>query len=356
MTYVCTYIYIYVHENVESRIGTEYVEGIHRTHMKVYLCVFVREMCTYRLVTIINIAASSLYPAYRFFTAWSESGEIDFSLIASSVKNMASSCLGPDLVASLTATCSCFAKAKDVADQAQGKFDEGKEAADQIKDNILDTPFVSMAEDAYEQAKNMKEGVVDEVQEMSGETKKISAMAKKRKFARNEGGGDAEEEDDEEEGEEEEDNGEKEIEEEEEEKESQFFGDLSSLAMSAGVMAAGAAAYVGCRSLAFLRTQDKTPKTLLPPAMQEIEEVQQTSEDSNTVSMERDLAHFVQYSTTPPLCTVTTGVQPHREDRLSPALSGALVYTQAHDPGAATATDSSPLPSQKKKSDRRVAI
>lgn len=123
------------------------------------------------LIMIINVAASSIYPVHRFFNAWSESGEIDFNLMINGIKKMAEQCLGPEVVASLFATCSCLGKVKDVADQAQEKINEAKEV-------LRDTGIPDMAENFYTTAKDAKEQVFDEAREIVGEGSRIKTESK----------------------------------------------------------------------------------------------------------------------------------------------------------------------------------
>ena len=82
------------------------------------------------LIIIANAAAGGLYPLYRFVTAWAECGDIDFNFITSSIKSGAEKCLGPEVVASLLASCVCLSKAKDKADEAEGEVRRLRATAD----------------------------------------------------------------------------------------------------------------------------------------------------------------------------------------------------------------------------------
>ena len=97
-----------------------------------------------------NAAASGLYPIWRFFNAWSESGEIDFSFIGGYLKSAAEKCLGPEIVASLIGCFGCLASAKEYADTAQEERDiasASAESTSHIMDNVreISTERVSVS-------------------------------------------------------------------------------------------------------------------------------------------------------------------------------------------------------------------
>ena len=102
------------------------------------------------MVMMINLVASSMYPVYRFFTAWSESREIDFNSSSNSIKEMAETCLPKELIDSLMRTFSCLGKIKDLGD----------------------TQVVRMVEDVYAEVTTLKEEVLhtaDEFQKGASE-------------------------------------------------------------------------------------------------------------------------------------------------------------------------------------------
>lgn len=70
--------------------------------------------------------------ANRFFTAWSESGDIEFMFIVNSVRSAADSCLGPGLAASLLAVCPCLVKVKGAAE----KVKEVQEAVNNVREQV----------------------------------------------------------------------------------------------------------------------------------------------------------------------------------------------------------------------------
>jgi len=172
------------------------------------------------LVMMINLVASCMYPVYRFFTAWSESGEIDMKSISSSIKEIAEACLPKELIDSLVGTCSCLGKIKDLGD----------------------TEIVKMVEDVYAEVATLKEEVLDEVVDTAGELQGGAQELRRemKRGLRNRAEGDEEVQEEEED---EEESGEDEI--EEEENGSKLFNDMLVFGIgAAGVLAATTAAYV----------------------------------------------------------------------------------------------------------------
>ena len=88
------------------------------------------------LIIFANAAAGGLYPLYRFLTAWAESGDIDFGFITSSIQSGAEKCLGPEVVASLLASCACLRKAKETADEAEAKVRRLRATAEEMRDEV----------------------------------------------------------------------------------------------------------------------------------------------------------------------------------------------------------------------------
>eukprot|EP00802_Teleaulax_amphioxeia_P010886 Tamp_10916.p1 GENE.Tamp_10916~~Tamp_10916.p1 ORF type:complete len:380 (-),score=40.48 Tamp_10916:614-1753(-) len=107
------------------------------------------------LIIFANAAAGGLYPLYRFVTAWAESGAIDFSFIANSIKSGAEKCLGPEVVASLVASCTCLSKAKEKADIAEAEVRRLRTNVDDMRQHEL----VSTAEGRYNDASEAKKQV-----------------------------------------------------------------------------------------------------------------------------------------------------------------------------------------------------
>jgi len=108
------------------------------------------------LIIFANAAAGGLYPLYRFVTAWAESGDIDFSFIADSIKSGAEKCLGPEVVASLLASCACLRQAKEKADQAEAEVRRLRATADEIVTEMRQHELVSTAESRYNDAAEAK--------------------------------------------------------------------------------------------------------------------------------------------------------------------------------------------------------
>jgi hypothetical protein len=105
------------------------------------------------LVMMINLVASCMYPVYRFFTAWSEGGEIDMKSISSSIKEIAETCLPKQLIDSFLGTCSCFGKIKDLGD-VYAEAATLKEVLDEVVDSAGE-----IQEGAQELRREMKRGV-----------------------------------------------------------------------------------------------------------------------------------------------------------------------------------------------------
>ena len=68
---------------------------------------------------------------YKFFNAWSESGEIDFSFVKENVFKCFEFFMGTELAASLLGTCGCLRKIKDAADEVREHIDE-------VKTNVME--------------------------------------------------------------------------------------------------------------------------------------------------------------------------------------------------------------------------
>ena len=107
------------------------------------------------LIMIANAAAGVLYPLYRFMTAWAESGDIDFNFITSSIKSGAEKCLGPEVVASLLASCACLSKAKEKVDEAEAEVRRLRATAEEMRQHEL----VSTAEGRYNDAAEAKKQI-----------------------------------------------------------------------------------------------------------------------------------------------------------------------------------------------------
>ena len=89
------------------------------------------------LIIFANAAAGGLYPLYRFLTAWAESGDIDFNFITSSIKSGAEKCFGPEVVASLLASCACLYEAKKRADEAEAEVRSVRATAEEMRQHEL---------------------------------------------------------------------------------------------------------------------------------------------------------------------------------------------------------------------------
>ena len=119
------------------------------------------------LIIFANAAAGGLYPLYRFVTAWAECGDIDFNFITSSIKSGAEKCLGPEVVASLLASCVCLSKAKDKADEAEGEVRRLRATADgglvsTVEGRYKDaTEAKKQIDEARALHKDVKSGVAD---------------------------------------------------------------------------------------------------------------------------------------------------------------------------------------------------
>lgn len=81
-----------------------------------------------------NLAAGGLYPIWRAYNAWCESGEIDFSVIGENIRSGAEKYLGAEVVASLTASFACLTKAKEYAETAQESAELASGAAGDIRE------------------------------------------------------------------------------------------------------------------------------------------------------------------------------------------------------------------------------
>jgi hypothetical protein len=71
------------------------------------------------LIFFVNTLSTTLYPLYKFFNAWSENGEIDFSFVKDGLLKCLELFVGSQLAESLLNTCGCCQKIKDTVDDAQ---------------------------------------------------------------------------------------------------------------------------------------------------------------------------------------------------------------------------------------------
>ena len=102
------------------------------------------------LIIFANAAAGGLYPLYRFVTAWAESGDIDFNFITSSIKSGAEKCFGPEVVASLLASCACLSEAKKRADEAEAEVGSVRATAEEMRQHELVSTIEGQYNDAVE--------------------------------------------------------------------------------------------------------------------------------------------------------------------------------------------------------------
>ena len=102
------------------------------------------------LIIFANAAAGGLYPLYRFVTAWAESGDIDFNFITSSIKSGAEKCFGPEVVASLLASCACLSEAKKRADEAEAEVGSVRATAEEMRQHELVSTVEGQYNDAVE--------------------------------------------------------------------------------------------------------------------------------------------------------------------------------------------------------------
>ena len=79
------------------------------------------------LMLLVNTISTSLYPLYKFFNAWSETGEIDFAFVKDSLYKCFEFFVGSQLAESLLTTCGCLRKIKDTMDDAQDTLKEVKQ-------------------------------------------------------------------------------------------------------------------------------------------------------------------------------------------------------------------------------------
>ena len=107
------------------------------------------------VIILANAAAGGLYPLYRFVTAWAECGEIDLDFITSSIKSGAQTCLVPEVVASLLASCACLSNAKKKTDEAEAEVRRLRATAEEMRQHEL----VSTAEGRYNDAVEAKEQI-----------------------------------------------------------------------------------------------------------------------------------------------------------------------------------------------------
>jgi len=107
------------------------------------------------VIILANAAAGGLYPLYRFVTAWAECGEIDLDFITSSIKSGAQTCLGPEVVASLLASCACLSNAKKKTDEAEAEVRRLRATAEEMRQHEL----VSTAEGRYNDAAEAKKQI-----------------------------------------------------------------------------------------------------------------------------------------------------------------------------------------------------
>ena len=96
-----------------------------------------------------------VHPLYRFVTAWAECGEIDLDFITSSIKSGAQTCLVPEVVASLLASCACLSNAKKRTDEAEAEVRRLRATAEEMRQHEL----VSTAEGRYNDAVEAKEQI-----------------------------------------------------------------------------------------------------------------------------------------------------------------------------------------------------
>ena len=90
------------------------------------------------VIVIVNAISTSLYPMYKFFNAWSESGEIDFSFVKENLFKFFEFFMGTQLAASLLATRGCLRKIKDTAEEAKEAIDAVQEQIDEVKTNVME--------------------------------------------------------------------------------------------------------------------------------------------------------------------------------------------------------------------------
>lgn len=77
--------------------------------------------------------------ANRFFTAWSESGEIYFRFVVKSIQSAAESCLGPEMAASLFAICPSLFKIQSAAKKLKEVVNDVQDEVDNLRDQGQDS-------------------------------------------------------------------------------------------------------------------------------------------------------------------------------------------------------------------------
>jgi len=106
------------------------------------------------MIMAVNFAAAAAYPAYKFFNAWAESGEVDMAVVKASLWKAMTCLLGTTLAGHLAGSCGLLVAAKEKADSAKAE-------AERMKDELAGMELLQgeSAVRAYEKAQQAKEKI-----------------------------------------------------------------------------------------------------------------------------------------------------------------------------------------------------
>ena len=111
------------------------------------------------IIVFLNAAAAGLYPTYRFFDAWAESGQIDFGFVKDSLSNCLKCVLGTQAAEYLIGSCTCLVKTKETITQAQEIVSSFQETNQEYVDHVREVGSTFAA--IYHETKDVKSLVTD---------------------------------------------------------------------------------------------------------------------------------------------------------------------------------------------------
>ena len=108
------------------------------------------------LIFLLNASAIGLYPTYKFFDAWAESGEIDFEFVKNTMKHCWSSFIDTPLARHILDNCACLMKAKEKADELEETAERLKRTAQEYADQWQESQIGSAAMYLYQQGEDVR--------------------------------------------------------------------------------------------------------------------------------------------------------------------------------------------------------
>jgi len=134
-------------------------------------------MMSYMIIGVNGVAAAA-YPAYKFFNAWAESGEVDMAVVKASLSRAMTCILGTTLAGHLAATCGILVTAQKKVESAKAEADRMKNELTGImlRDETL-AGALGKARDAKDMLHESKE-IYDEASDLCQEAQASKASAK----------------------------------------------------------------------------------------------------------------------------------------------------------------------------------